>query len=440
MGLLGRYVGDGQPLCRDLPFRHFLKSGAKYRLLGQVATPVVLSEPGNWPSNPNVKRLVLDSASLLASSICGPSEGCDNRPLVELVSDVQCTGIECTTENPRVIEVRPGVYYEYERPPCVYQAFFDGQAVVSRAFASCADPQTNSAGVVCCNNGQRRVGSYPERFTGEELSLVEASSRCNDLDEALCSQPSRISLPKFDNRQVFWTSQSCQTKAKVDAEGRVGIVHSPPENLGGRTLKSVDIDTQTFFRVHWSSDLFTRNFTSACSELGCDLDLTDNTCLCPAQIEEDTVFRVAPRRKEVLSSLHIGAIIPDSFQSTTVATGVKMYSTDGLFSASSIFEVVDDNGVVQLRKNVRSMVVLGSRNTSIRFRNPPHFVSIVDPQLRDIYHEIDEGLSHFFVSTLHQAASGPQSHNSTVSSEHCSIPGSAIFTALWNIISISKIC
>jgi hypothetical protein len=37
--LYGGYIGDGFPLCVDLPPKHFLRRGATYRLLGSKASP-----------------------------------------------------------------------------------------------------------------------------------------------------------------------------------------------------------------------------------------------------------------------------------------------------------------------------------------------------------------------------------------------------------------
>ena len=40
LGMNNRYVGDGFPLCKDLPDRNFLKKGATFRFLG--SSPSVL--------------------------------------------------------------------------------------------------------------------------------------------------------------------------------------------------------------------------------------------------------------------------------------------------------------------------------------------------------------------------------------------------------------
>ena len=43
MGLDTTYVGDGYPLCSDLPWGHFLNKGATYRLLGGQPSPELVA-------------------------------------------------------------------------------------------------------------------------------------------------------------------------------------------------------------------------------------------------------------------------------------------------------------------------------------------------------------------------------------------------------------
>ena len=49
------YIGDGFPLCSDLPSKHFLKKNAKYRLLGGDPKPLWHWEDTTWYNNPEIK-------------------------------------------------------------------------------------------------------------------------------------------------------------------------------------------------------------------------------------------------------------------------------------------------------------------------------------------------------------------------------------------------
>jgi uncharacterized protein (DUF1800 family) len=59
MGLNRKYIGDGLPLCTDLPSRHFLAKGATYKPLGRSPTPRAQRDPSSWASNPEFQHLRL---------------------------------------------------------------------------------------------------------------------------------------------------------------------------------------------------------------------------------------------------------------------------------------------------------------------------------------------------------------------------------------------
>lgn len=45
------YIGDGYPLCADLPSKHFLKKGALYRAIGNSNRPELTPETPFWKTN-----------------------------------------------------------------------------------------------------------------------------------------------------------------------------------------------------------------------------------------------------------------------------------------------------------------------------------------------------------------------------------------------------
>lgn len=149
MGLNGKYIGDGMPLCADLPDKHFLKKGASYRLLGSHSFPDLHVEPEDWAESTDVVRLQLSESSDLYQVLCNPdgSGTCDYRGKIVLDSDLVCHGMECGIDTPRVIDVG-GIFYEYVRMPCVNQAFFNGgRALKPRWWTwSCGDPRLEIGG------------------------------------------------------------------------------------------------------------------------------------------------------------------------------------------------------------------------------------------------------------------------------------------------------
>ena len=178
MGLDRKYIGDGVPLCADLPSKHFLKAGATYRLLGRTPTPESQGDPIEWASDILAKRLKLQSngGSTLFSMLCGSQNptNCTLAPKVVLDQNLVCNGAECGVDTVRVVEVSEGIFYEYVRTPCVYQAFFENPKLVVRRTSwwdlTCADPRTLVASAACC----RRIsnGVFSSNWT-DMVSRIE---------------------------------------------------------------------------------------------------------------------------------------------------------------------------------------------------------------------------------------------------------------------------
>jgi len=175
----------------------------------------------------------------------------------------------------------------------------------------------------------------------------------------------------------------------------VGIVHSPvdPDITNDKINPLVRNDTQTFFRVEWSGKV--TPLAQICGDLpACQVTL-DNMCLCDVDVSETQVFVAVPNRDDVLRMLHIGAFEP-SGAATGSLNGVTWYNSNGSteLSKDTIFAFVDDNGVRRLRKNMKSTANIAG--TNMEFRNPVHFMSFTEPELRDAQHETDAALDHYF--------------------------------------------
>ena len=202
----------------------------------------------------------------------------------------------------------------------------------------------------------------------------------------------------------FWTEVTCTLRAKINHDGNIGIVHSPNDVYVNEERDSisklVQNDTQTFFRVDWSSSTAPNDIISSCTSIpSCRLSI-DAKCLCDVSVSNTQVFFDGnePTTSAVLNSLYIGAFNPSLFgtmYTSRTVNGVKIYTKNGLsLTSDSIFEVTDGNGIKQFRKNMKSTVQI--KNTAASFRNPVHFISLSNPQAYQAQDETDAALDHYF--------------------------------------------
>lgn len=383
MGLDGEYVGDGYPLCSDIPSKHFLKKGALYRLLGSSHTSIVLSDPIEWRDDPfRVDFLVAESSNLYEKLCKRGSNGvCRFQSKVELDDDVPCFEDECLIDTVRTVRINE-VYYEYVRPACTHLAFFsDGKTVVHQRENSvmCADPRVPDAGPTCCEIDEWEA-DWSDQFYGERTTYATALNRCTD-SQQLCNWEKRPWCEEDDpmvglkcySDMFFWTTTSCRQRVLIDSQSRVAVVHT--SDAEEDIVSWVSAQTKTFFRVDWEGDV-TWIFTNC--EVVDSCERVEDHCLCEVQIQERRVFDdESPSDQEILDSLHIGAL--DRLQGGGTAR---------------TFEVIGSDGKTSLRKNMVSIVYVEGTETS--FRNPPHFMSLADGEKRDAEYETEATIDHYF--------------------------------------------
>jgi hypothetical protein len=168
MGLDRKYIGDGVPLCADLPAKHFLKKGATYRLLGRSPAPLLMSDPKEWLTDKRVKRMKLqpNGVNSLFFKLCGSlsASACTQKPIIVLNANLDCSRTECSVDTLRVVEVGTGVFYEYVPLPCVYHAFYQNAKMIVRSREwwdlTCADPRIHIASAALCLNGTYTPGKF----------------------------------------------------------------------------------------------------------------------------------------------------------------------------------------------------------------------------------------------------------------------------------------
>lgn len=114
--LVGGWLGDRYPLCADLPKGAFLKAGATYKLLGRSSRMRYGFDDERLDGWEYARRLALPTNSNLRSLLCADSgSGCTYPSVVNIDSDIVCTGLECDIEVPTVVQIAPKVFYEYVR-------------------------------------------------------------------------------------------------------------------------------------------------------------------------------------------------------------------------------------------------------------------------------------------------------------------------------------
>ena len=220
MNLKGGFIGDGFPLCTDLPVQSFLKAGATYRLMGARALPQLMIDPDEFAdSNYNISQLELVSASQLYQKLYNDG---NYELTVELDTNLPCTPntTECVVDTARVVKVG-SVYYEFVERPCVQQAFYNnGKQIQMRLNTNqgtmCANPLLADAREACCNENSlydvrkaEMVDGVTHFYDGERMSYATAKSRCVEYGKDLCVYETVTAFPNDDDwrKGYHWTNK-----------------------------------------------------------------------------------------------------------------------------------------------------------------------------------------------------------------------------------------
>lgn len=258
-------------------------------------------------------------------------------------------------------------------------------------------------------------------FDSSELQCSTDGGRVCDSNGLIADNPAVNIRTTYDNiypsqNTMFWTDASCTLALKVRADGKVAILHEPAANpfFEDETVPYVDINnTITFFTVTWEKHEMTfeelfPTVNNTCGEGACSVT-HDDACRCEVTLSEGAVFDSLPSREEVLSTLKTGAFPPESFADAAVTYSLFESSADveayvasdqsAIGVESTIFKVQDEFGKTVYLKNLASSITLGGLYT---LRNPPNFIELATPELRDAEYEIDA-----FLANLIQHSSAP---------------------------------
>jgi len=291
----------------------------------------------------------------------------------------------------------------------VEQAFFNNAVKVVRMYSDkilCADPRRDIASSACCVNGgvnSTRTAVRSEKFWGERMAYATAASRCSQL----CRFPSVYNDCRLNGKDKnecknyghYWTNAPCALKVKIDPEsGNVGIVYDAGVLVDkAKMALHVQESTLTYFRVHWNAQYPTPSNECGGSNL---CVIYEEKCLCEVQVNESLVFTSMPTSSEVIERLHIGSLDPKTigYELSTTQGGVTVHYKDEneKYTTSSIFQLTDAFGITHYLKNLVSVVNVVGVSPATSFRNPPHFLSLVDEEPRDAIFETDAALDQYF--------------------------------------------
>ena len=406
MDLYKGHIGDGYPLCVNLPPRMFLRKGAIFLYLGKNPLPTQIQDPSEFALGNDVKRMDLDPASsALYHALCQPdgSGSCRYQSRIELNETLQCDGLECDVDTVRVVNIS-NAFYEFVRPACAEFPFYNNGRKVSEddtREAMCAHPGTIIASEACCDAGDDGA-SQTCVYDGELLSYATMTQRCADRGKVPCDFRSSVDTSCYDGG-YHWSSGDCFVRLKVSTDqGKIALVHEPSPGPSGGSTKSnmrehVDEHNRNWFRVNWAGNSFPSP-DNGCKGI-CTL-FQGNECLCNVTVSEAAVFAAMPTRAQVIERLRVGSVAPDVFDdgvytligASTAEVEAYTHSGGSPFDAQTMFKVTVQ-GDVRYFLNVESTVSLSNGD---RFRNPANLMNLVEGTVRDAMYETDAVIDHFF--------------------------------------------
>jgi hypothetical protein len=388
----------------------FLRKGAKYRLLGASILPDLMEDDPDYKTDPDIKKFVLHESSQLKAKLCNlNSDGtCQFANSVTLETNLNCVADECNADTLRVVEVIPGIHYEYVRPACVEQVFYaNAKKVINKQRwddSSCANPLLPYASEACCSTGDLTAYRSPDYlYDQERVRFDTANARCEAIGKKSCDF-NDIGGLAWHKKGYHWSTDDCLIKVKVNSLGQVALVYEPDDYA--YLHPHIDVDNRNFFKVYWDGDYPINDNDvpngNSCGNGICET-LSTGGCLCGTSISVSRVFKSMPASvEEVLSKLTIGAYDPAAYDDGTFvevlhANGVTAHlTTAGSFSSETVFVVTDSYGRLRRLKNSVEYVKLqGAPEYS--FRNAPSFMSVLNTEAvsRDALYETDAALEHY---------------------------------------------
>ena len=367
-------------------------------------------------------HLDLDPSEQLHAIICNAnaSKVCNHRIKVVLRHDLDLSLQSNLTKIDTVRFIKVGdMYYEYQPPPCVELAFYNGGKKISfgsqASYSRCANPESAAAGGACCkDNILKMYKAVPTcEYTGERITYDHLVDRCDAKGRNVPCDFEKISRNGCGTccnvQHLLWTPQKCSVLAKVNDGGQISIVHQPHE--------AVDIDdkysleARNFFSVSWKGDVFPSS-KSGCGNGICAMT-SDGSCLCETNEDSKPVLSDlnAITQMDLLqlkSSFHIGSFDPAWYDVGAFLDPEIIATRDGhevlvwrpdpsstrrRFVEDAIVALPSRAGTKYYRNRESTVQVVDAfGRVKYSFRNPPSF----GEDIRDAAYETEALLDHLF--------------------------------------------
>ena len=324
---------------------------------------------------------------------------------------------------------------EYVRQPCVEFSYFGNakkvtQKVIGNDFiiapSLCGNPKLSIATPMCATSDTEMFSKIYCHYQGERLTYAGA--------EALCAANGRVPSHPWKIKETTdrggpcvngldspafrsWANAWCNVQVKVDFEsGYTAIVNEvEPDHAGMAQLEpQVSPDTVNLFKTYWTDGIYPSDI-NACLSLhagGASCVVHEGkSCICETTVVDSAVFTSADSSMSIdqlMMDLRTGAVDPATFDSGTFYSldcgieGVTVYFKSGdcsSLTSDSIFAFSNKSKPYFL-KNMRSNVHISGSN-EYSFRNPIQFINLVDPEVRDMYYEVDAVLDSLFYHPSH---------------------------------------
>jgi hypothetical protein len=120
-----------------------------------------------------------------------------------LNNNLACFGIECKIAIPLVIQVKPGVFYEYVQRPCVQLAFSQDHKKVVDMYNRghmCAHPKMPVAITACCGSTpplQATKATPNSKYAGEKVTFDINTQRCAEIGGSSCDFGNMINCGQY---------------------------------------------------------------------------------------------------------------------------------------------------------------------------------------------------------------------------------------------------
>jgi hypothetical protein len=376
------YLGDGFPLCSDLPNSHFLMKGSTYTYTGNVS-----AFGATFDETEKFGHFTPDAAeSKLHAALCKvdtQTGSCTFPVEVILERTLECNGVaECDADDVKVVKVLSadgGVgFYNHIPTRCTRMALFESGTLVAIAQDEwqCIDPLLpGTTGNVCCNNTDGTYLHHTEgtpstwtpaaagpngtngtnvtttsstststttttavpvnqcMFAAETMKLATAEKRCVAAFGAgtgVCAEPNFNSASYTGNcaaNQDIWSTKSCHLQVEIQPNGDVSILEPHAALKNYRLAQTTGIKVRVRWNAGDGASTGDSIFPIVENDCGPGCHAIASTCICDVTIDTRLGYSGAlPSESDMRDLLTIGAFDPAEYADEVVMPSAVLFT------------------------------------------------------------------------------------------------------------------